>query len=158
MENHGPKGDFMPVISRRVSLLLLLFAFFLLLAPALFSSIVFAQDATSMNLPSILPAATQGGIGVIMLIVYLAQARKDKQDRNETNKLFADQLKDQNETTKSAFKKNDELTQQLIQLLKDEQEYKEALRGTLERILVESKVPTKCPILVGKKINIEVSE
>jgi len=148
----------MPVLSRRVSLLLLAFAFCLLLAPALFSPFVHAQDITGFSLPSILPAATQGGIGVIMLIVFIVTTRKDKEKNAETMKLFTDQLMSQNETTKLAFVKYNEQTQQLIQLLKDEQDYKTELRGTLERILVETSTPAKCPVLIGKNIHIEVRE
>ena len=148
----------MPVLSQRVSLLILSFAFFLLLAPALFSPFVLAQDVTGISLPSILPAVTQGGIGVIMLVVFVITTRKDKEKNAETMKLFTDQLMSQNDTTKLAFVKYNEQTQQLIQLLKDEQDYKTELRGTLERILIETSTPTKCPVLIGKNIRIEVKE
>jgi uncharacterized membrane-anchored protein len=149
---------FMPILSRRVSLLLLSFAFFLLLAPALFTPTVFAQEVPGIDLRTILPAATQGGIGIIMLIVFVIQAKKDKQKNDETLTLFTNQLANQNDTTKLAFVKYNEQTQQLIQLLKDEQDYKTELRGTLERILVETSTPAKCPILIGKKISIQVTE
>ncbi len=148
----------MLIVSRRVSWLLLAFSFFLLLAPALFSPFVFAQETTGIDLRSVLPAATQGGIGVIMLIVFIVQSKKDKQKNDETMQLFTAQLAIANETTKLAFAKYNEHTSTLIQLLKDEQDYKTELRGTLERLLVETSVPAKCPILIGKKINIEVKE
>ncbi len=148
----------MLIVSRRISWLVLSFAFFLLLAPALFSPKAFAQETTGIDLRNILPAATQGGIGVIMLIVFIVQSKKDKQKNDETMQLFTAQLATANETTKLAFEKYNEHTSTLIQLLKDEQDYKTELRGTLERLLVEANVPAKCPILIGKKINIEVKE
>ena len=66
----------MPIISRRASLFILSFSLFLLLTPALFPQQVFAQDSGGLDLRSILPAATQGGIGVILLIVILVREKK----------------------------------------------------------------------------------
>lgn len=155
----------MPVISRRVSLLLLSFAIFLLLAPALFSPPVSAQEASWLDSKTIVPAATQGGIGVIMLIVFVVQSKKDEKKSRETADLVMSLLKasqtasaEANATTKLAFEKYNEHTSETMKLLREEQDYKTELRGTLERLLAEAKIPTKCPILIGKKINIEVTE
>ena len=146
----------MMIVSRRVSLLILSFALLLLLMPTLFSSSALAQDATGLDLRSILPAATQGGIGVIMLIVFIFQSKKDKQKNDETMQLFTGQLTIQNETTKLAFEKYNERTQELIALLKSSQEQniqvqkdsqgdRELLAGTLSRLEVKLATPIKCP-------------
>lgn len=93
-----------------------------------------------------------------MLILFIFQSNKDEKKSKETLSLFTTQMSTMNDTTKLAFVKYNEQTQQLIQLLKDEQDYKTELRGTLERLLIEGSIPAKCPILIGKKINIEVKE
>ena len=146
----------MPIVSRRLSWLMLSFAFFLLLAPALFSPQIHAQEA-GVDMTTILPAATQGGIGIIMLIVYLVQGKKDKQARDETMQLFTDQLRIQNETTKLAFEKYNERTEQMlehlklshdqaIQIQKESQDRTELLTGTLARLEVKLAVPVLCPL------------
>ncbi|MCK9420223.1 MAG: hypothetical protein M0R70_12675 [Nitrospirae bacterium] len=143
-------------IFRRVPLLILSFAFFLLLSPELFSTPAHAQQAVWPDIGSILPAATQGGIGVIMLIVIIFQSRKDKQKNDEVMTLFTAQLTSQNETTKLAFEKYNESTQLLIGLLKanqdqsrliqiDNQETISLLTGTLSRMEVKLGIPIKCP-------------
>lgn len=153
----------MPIISRRVSLLMLSFAFFLLLAPALFSPNAFAQEAPGLDFGKVLPAAVQGGIGVIMLIVIWLQNKKDAEQRKKdkekddaTLQLFTTQLATQNETTKLGFEKYNELTSKLIDLLKasqeqniqiqkDGQETTSLLTGTLSRLEVKLAQPVQCP-------------
>lgn len=151
----------MPIVSRRTSWLMLSFAFFLLLAPAFFSPPINAQEAAGISIERVLPAAAQGGIGVIMLIVFFIQANKDKK-RGEESQAFitaiTTQLNRSDETTKLAFEKYNEQTQQLIQLLKgsqeqttqvlkDGQETTSLLTGTLSRLEVKLSQPVQCPLL-----------
>ncbi len=63
-----------------------------------------------------------------------------------------------NKITKEAFDKHRELSEHLIQLLKDEQDYKLQLSGILDRVSVKLDTPAQCPILISKKISIEVKE
>lgn len=157
----------MAIVSRRSSWLILAFAFTLLLAPTFFAPKAIAQEAGGIDFKNVLPAATQGGIGVIMLIVYLVsqkkdaqqrkdQAEKDRQARDETIKLFTDQLSIQNETTKLAFEKYNQRTEQMLdhlktsheqnlQLQKDSQETTSLLTGTLSRLEVKLDQPVQCP-------------
>jgi len=156
------------MLSRRVSLLMLSFVFFLLLAPAFFSPAVIAQEtATGLDLRSVLPVAANGGVGVIMLIVIVVMARKDKVQNDEKMLLFTSQLSTQNETTKLAFEKYNEHTQQLIQLLKssqeqniqvhkDNQETTLLLTGTLSRLEVKLAHPVVCPIGEFQKMQREI--
>lgn len=153
----------MPI--RRTSWLLLSFAFFLILAPAFLPPAVNAQE-TTMSIERVLPAAAQGGIGVIMLIVFFIQAAKDKK-RGEESQAFITaitmQLNRSDETTKLAFQKYNEQTQQLIQLLKgsqeqttqvlrDGQETTSLLTGTLSRLEVKLSEPVQCPLLDRRNI------
>jgi hypothetical protein len=159
----------MPILTRRTSWLLLSFAFFLILAPAFLSPEIGAQD-TTMSIERVLPAAAQGGIGVIMLIVFLIQANKDKK-RGEESLAFITaitvQLNRSDETTKLGFQKYNELTQQLIQLLKgsqeqniqvlkDSQETTSLLTGTLSRLEVKLSHPVVCPIGEFQKMQKEI--
>jgi hypothetical protein len=154
----------MMIVSRRVSLLMLSFAFFLLLAPALFSPSAFAQEVTGFDFKNVLPAAVQGGIGVIMLIVIWMQNKKDAEQRKRDKEkddqaltLFTVQLTTANDTTKLAFEKYNESTQLLIGLLKasqeqgvqvqkDGQETTSLLTGTLSRLEVKLAQPVQCPL------------
>lgn len=155
----------MPIVSRRTSWLIFLFAVFLLLAPAMFSPPIAAQESLP-GIERVLPAAAQGGIGVIMLIVFLIQASKDKK-RGEESQAFITaitmQLNRSDETTKLAFQKYNEQTQQLIQLLKgsqeqttqvlrDGQETTSLLTGTLSRLEVKLSEPVQCPLLDRRNI------
>ncbi len=147
----------MPIISRRVSLLLLTFSFFLVLAPALFSPPASAQESPAGEAKSIIPMAIQWGVGGIMFTVWLYQFKKSKKDSEDVMQLYVAQLKTSNETTKLAFEKYNEQTQQLIQLLKtnqeqniqvqkDNQETTSLLTGTLSRLEVKLAVPVMCPL------------
>jgi hypothetical protein len=163
----------MPIVSRRTSLFMLSFALFLLLAPALFSPLARA-DSGSIDFPGALPAAVQGGIGVIMLIVIWLQNKKDAEQRKKdkekddaTLNLFTTQLEMQNATTKLAFEKYNESTQQLIGLLKasqdqncsvqkDNQETTSLLTGTLSRLEVKLAHPVICPFGEFQKMQKEI--
>jgi len=83
----------------------------------------------------------EGGLGVAMFIVWL--------------KTFTEMVK----TTKEAFDKHQQLSETLVTLLKDEQEYKTMLTGVLDRLSVKLDTPAQCPILMsGKKFRLEVLE
>jgi len=150
----------MPVISRRISWLIFSFAVFLILAPAMFSPPIGAQESMP-SIERVLPAAAQGGIGVIMLIVFFIQAAKDKKRGEESQAFIAAitvQLNRSDEAVKLAFEKYNERTQQLFELLKgsqdqtmqvlrDGQETTSLLTGTLSRLEVKLSQPVQCPLL-----------
>jgi hypothetical protein len=148
----------MPIISRRVSLLLLAISFFLVLAPSLFPPPIGAQETITGEVRSLVPTAIQWGVGGAMFIVWLYQFRKGKASDEATLALFTSQLVSQNETTKLAFDKYNESTQQLIgmlktnqeqgiQIQKDSQETTSLLTGTLSRLEVKLAQPVQCPLL-----------
>jgi hypothetical protein len=89
----------------------------------------------------LLKLVVEGGLGVAMFIVWL--------------RTFSEMIK----VTKEAFDKHKELSEALVQLLKDEQEYKTVLTGVLDRISIKLETPAQCPLLIpGRKIRVEVTE
>ncbi len=98
------------------------------------------MEELKMILP-ILQVLSQGGLAIIIFVIWYVTFKK------------ADS------TSKEAFRKHEELSATLIQLLKDEQEYKLQLSGILDRMSVKLDTPAQCPILMsGKKIKFEVTE
>ena len=94
-----------------------------------------------METTEIIKLVVEGGLGAAMFVVWL--------------KTFTEMIK----TTKEAFDKHRVLSETLIQLLKDEQEYKTILTGIMDRISIKLETPAQCPILMtGKKIKLEVTE
>lgn len=145
----------MPIVSRRTSRLLLAFSFFLIIAPAVFSPPSRASELGGASVDDIW-RVVQLGVGAVMFTVWLYQFRKGKQSDETVVKLFTDQLKEQNETTKLAFVKYNEHTEQLLNLLKTNQEQnmqiqkdgqreRELLAGTLSRLEVRLEQPVVCP-------------
>ena len=146
----------MMFLSRRVSWLLLSLSFFLVLAPTFFSPPINAQESIGSEARSIVPTVIQWGVGGAMFIVWLYQFRKGKASDEANLKIVTDQLANQNDTTKLAFEKYNESTQQVIvllksaqdqnmQLQKENQETTSLLTGTLSRLEVKLGVPIKCP-------------
>jgi len=89
----------------------------------------------------IVQLVVQGGAGVLVFILFLITFR---------------QL---NSTLKEAFARHARLSESLIQLLKDEQEYKTTLTGILDRISIKLETPAQCPLLIpGRKVRVEVTE
>ncbi len=88
----------------------------------------------------ILQIISQGGLAVVIFVIWYFTF-------TQSNKI-----------TKEAFDKHRELSEHLIQLLKDEQDYKLQLSGILDRVSVKLDTPAQCPILISKKISIEVKE
>jgi len=73
--------------------------------------------------------------------------------------LFLITFRQLNSTLKEAFAKHARLSESLIQLLKDEQEYKTTLTGILDRISIKLETPAQCPLLIpGRKVRVEVTE
>lgn len=93
----------------------------------------------------LLQILSQVGLALIIFVIWYF-----------TFKSLTLYLKSSNETTAEAFKKHTALSESLIQLLKDEQEYKTLLTGILERFEGKLNTSAQCPLLIGKKINIEV--
>lgn len=77
----------------------------------------------------VLQLASQGGLAMVILVIWYHTFKKS------------------NETTKEAFDKYAVLSEALIQLLKDEQEYKAHLVGVLTRLEVKLAQPVHCPIV-----------
>lgn len=95
------------------------------------------------GLKSLLPllqVVSQGGLALVIFVIWYFTFKK------------------MNEITAEAFRKHTTLSESLIQLLKDEQEYKTLLAGILERLDGKLSTPAQCPIIIGKKIRIEVTE
>jgi hypothetical protein len=89
----------------------------------------------------IIKLVVEGGLGAAMFVVWL--------------RTFTEMIK----MTKEAFDKHRVLSETVIQLLKDEQEYKITLTGVMDRISVRLDTPAQCPILIpGRKIRVEVAE
>jgi len=100
------------------------------------------------SLLPLLQILSQIGLALIIFVIWFF-----------TFKSLTQFLKDSNEVTAEAFRKHTTLSESLIQLLKDEQEYKLHLAGVLDRISIKLETPAQCPILMGgKKIKIEVTE
>lgn len=97
------------------------------------------------SLLPLLQILSQVGLALIIFVIWYF-----------TFKSLTQFLKDSNEVTAEAFKKHTTLSESLIQLLKDEQEYKTLLTGILTRFEGKLNTFAQCPILIGKKINIEV--
>lgn len=105
-----------------------------------------------MSLKEIVGFIMQGGIAIVVFIIWYFTFTK-------ADKRAAEQQRQQNEQSTAAFKKHTELNATLIQLLKDEQEYKTVLTGVLDRLDAKLAIPAQCPMLMsGKKIKFEVME
>ena len=79
----------------------------------------------------ILQILSQGGLALVIFVIWYFTFKKS------------------NETSKEAFDKHGQLSESLIQLLKDEQEYKTMLAGILMRLEEKLNKPVICPIKRG---------
>mgnify|MGYP001583155365 CR=1 FL=1 len=103
--------------------------------------------------------AIQGGAAVAMFIVFLVTFRKLSEQTKNAIDTCNKAITLANETSKEAFDKHAKLSENLIQLLKDEQEYKTTLTGIMDRISIKLETPARCPILIpGRRIKVEVAE
>lgn len=105
-----------------------------------------------MSLKEILQFAVNGGTSVLLLIIwYITYTTTSRQHRVDLQKM--------SDITSEAFAKHMGLNSTLIQLLKDDQEYKLHVAGILDRLTIKLETPTQCPILLsGKRIRLEVME
>ena len=89
----------------------------------------------------VIQLAVQGGTGILVFVLFLVT------------------FKQLNETLKEAFSKHACLTSELMQIVKDDQEYKLHMAGVLDRLVIKLENPVKCPMsgLLGK-IKLEVPE
>lgn len=105
-----------------------------------------------LSLRDIIGFIMQGGIAIVVFIIWYFTFTKS----NKQTDAFISQSLSQSE---EAFKKLTLLNEQLLQLLKDEQEYKTTLAGILDRISIKLETPAQCPILMaGKNFKMEVTE
>ena len=83
-------------------------------------------------------AASEGGTVIVVLVIWLVtiyyMAKKDKAQ--------SDRLDD-------AFRLHGDLTNKVIELLENEQEYKTMLAGIFSRIEEKLSKPVACPIIKG---------
>ena len=79
----------------------------------------------------ILQILSQGGLALVIFIIWYFTFKKS------------------NETAKEAFNNHAKLSEDLIQLLKDEQDYKTMLAGILMRLEEKLSRPVACPIKRG---------
>lgn len=105
-----------------------------------------------LSLKEIIGFVMQGGIAIVVFIIwYFTFTKSNKQ----TDAFITQSLAQSAE----AFAKITKLNEQLLQYLKDEQEYKTTLTGILDRISIKLETPAQCPILMtGKKFKMEVTE
>lgn len=107
----------------------------------------------------ILKLIVEGGLGVAMFFVWLITNKNLKSQTSEAINTAKEAVTCANKTSQEAFDKHTDLSKELIQLLKDEQEYKTTLTGILDRISIKLETPAQCPILLtGKKFTFEVKE
>lgn len=86
------------------------------------------------ELKSILNIIGQGGLSIIIFVIwYFTFTRANK-------------------TISEAFKKHEELSSVLLQLLKDEQEYKIHLVGVLSRLELKLEQPVHCPLIKNYEV------
>jgi len=85
------------------------------------------------EIKAIATIAGQGGIAVVMLIVWYITSQRQTAVQAES------------------FKKHHALEQTLIKLLQDEQEYKLELMGILNRLDIKLDTPMQCPFAATKK-------
>lgn len=86
------------------------------------------------ELRSILQVIGQGGLSIIIFVIwYFTFTRANK-------------------TASEAFRKHEELSATLLQLLKDEQEYKIHLVGVLSRLELKLEQPVHCPLIKNHEV------
>ncbi|MEW5745273.1 MAG: hypothetical protein AB1805_07555 [Nitrospirota bacterium] len=112
-----------------------------------------------LSLKEAMQFVVQGGVAIVVFIIWyftFTNANKRQEEKAKLDKEAQDQT---NKTLAEAFDRLHNANGQLIQLLKDEQEYKLQLAGILDRLSLKLETPAQCPILMaGKKIKLEVTE
>lgn len=86
------------------------------------------------ELKTILQIIGQGGVSIIVFVIwYFTFTRANK-------------------AASEAFRKHEELSAALLQLLKDEQEYKIHLVGVLSRLELKLEQPVQCPLIKSHEV------
>ena len=80
------------------------------------------------NLLPVLQILSQGGLALVIFVIWYYTFKKS------------------NEISREAFDRHSQLSENLLQLLKDEQEYKVMLAGILMRLEEKLSKPVVCPI------------
>jgi hypothetical protein len=105
-----------------------------------------------LSFKEIMQFVVQGGVAIVVFIIWYFTFMK-------SSKQTDDFLKQSLSQSSEAFDKLSKINEQLLQYLRDEQDYKLQLAGMIDRISVKLEVPAQCPILVsGKKFKFEVTE
>jgi hypothetical protein len=98
---------------------------------------------------SILQIISQGGLALTIFVIWYFDFRRSSKQQEQIQKQTDLALKCANDTTTEAFKKHVALSECLLQLLKDEQEYKSTLTGILDRMEYRLNIPTQCPLAMA---------
>ena|SRR6266498_4684913 len=111
------------------------------------------------SLRDILKLIIDGGAVVAMVVIWYLTFKSAIEQNKAANNTAACALERADATAREAFQKHMALSGELVQLLKDEQEYKTTLTGILDRISYRLETPAQCPILMpGRKVKMEVTE
>ncbi len=87
----------------------------------------------NLYLPSILQILSQAGLALVIFVIWYITFVQIKRDMHTT------------------IEKYEEMNKELIQLLKEEQEYKSMLAGIMMRLEEKLSKPVVCPIVKGDK-------
>ncbi len=118
------------------------------------------------SLKEIIQLAVQGGVGVILLIVWY-YTRQDGNKRAEDARKQTDSaievaqkaVESANSISKEAFQKHAILTEALFQHMRDEQAERAVMTGVMDRLTIRLETPISCPMaLAGRKFRVEVDD
>lgn len=108
---------------------------------------------------AVIQSLSQGGLAIVIFVIWIYTHTSNAKERKQNQEQQQAAAKLQNETTAEAFRKHAALSESLIQVLKDEQDYKVLLTGVIERMEQRVSIPCACPLLIpGKKMRVEVIE
>ena len=108
-----------------------------------------------MELKDILQYAGQGGVPIIVFIIWYFTFKEARKQTSEAITTAKDAVESSNGAAKEAFRKHAELSSMLIQLLRDEQEYKTLLTGILSRLEAKMGHYAICPLVERRRIREE---
>lgn len=133
-----------------------------------------------MSIKDLIELVAKGSPSLIILVIWIythksnaAQNKAASESASAQHKDAMDAVATQNKsamealqkavdlantTSSEAFKNHAELLDVVIQILKDEQDYKIVLTGVMDRMDTKLSVPAQCPLLIaGNKIKVEVT-
>ncbi|MEJ5227204.1 hypothetical protein [Thermodesulfovibrio sp.] len=96
---------------------------------------LYSMGMDAETLRSILPVLeviSQGGLAIVVFVIWFFTFKKSS------------------ESIQHAIQKHEDLSKELLQILKEEQEYKAMLAGIMMRLEEKLKKPAACPIVRGE--------